>query len=387
MKFLIYALLAFFGFAGTARVGLFSLNRIIFGDHHETDLVKIALYVVQPILLGLTILWIPFILGLERGWLGPWGMAGAVWVAITVSTGVYWLIDRSIRWTAEPPLPGVRVLPSEIIRMRKAHIPFQSLRKLGAHNDVYDLEISRFEVYIPGLPAAFDGYRIGFITDTHVASFMRRGLYRECIEQLGRNNVDLVLFGGDFVSFRRHIPLMAELLTTGLSAPDGAWAVLGNHDYWADADGVVAALSSKGVRFLYNQSVVIERDGAKIDLVGIDEIYRGNPDVEAAFRKTDPSRPCLVLSHHPDIFRQLGNRRVDLLVCGHTHGGQIRLPLLGAIVVPSRYEARYAAGFSHRNGQRMYVSRGIGAIPPLRILCPPELPIFTLRTGSAAAPE
>ena len=89
----------------------------------------------------------------------------------------------------------------------------------------------------------------------------------------------------------------------------------------------------------------------------------------------------LALSHHPDIITKMRGRRADLMLCGHTHGGQIRLPFFGAIVVPSKREGRYAAGFFRQNRVLMYVSRGLGAIPPVRILCRPEVPVFTLRSA------
>jgi hypothetical protein len=190
---------------------------------------------------------------------------------------------------------------------------------------------------------------------------------------------DLILFGGDFVHWERHIPLMADVLMSGLEARDGIYAVLGNHDYWANPDGVVAALTARGARFVTNRSIAIRRGNDAIALAGIDEIYRGRPDIESAFERVDPSLPCIGLTHHPDLIDELEERRIDLLLCGHTHGGQIRFPFFGSVVVPSKHEARYASGF-HRVGRvLMYVSRGLGAIPPLRILCKPEIATFVLR--------
>jgi predicted MPP superfamily phosphohydrolase len=208
---------------------------------------------------------------------------------------------------------------------------------------------------------------------------MRRTFYREVVAQVQRFDPHAVLLGGDFVTWRRDIPLMAELLLTDLTARDGVFAVPGNHDYWAGVEEVVRAMSDGGVRFLVNESVALP-----LPLVGIDEIYRGNPDVERAFAGIDPLGPCIAFSHHPDIIDLLGGRRIDLLLCGHTHGGQIRFPFFGAVVVPSRHEAEYASGFHRRGNVLMYVSRGIGAIPPLRILCRPEVATFVLRRGQRA---
>jgi uncharacterized protein len=346
------------------------MNRLVFGSHREEkSRWHWMLYAVPPLLLVLTVLYRTRI--------------GIAWSVIAAGVGIYWILDR-IRMLSrrDQTVAGTRTLDSEVVKLRKAHIPFASLRKLGAHNDVYDIEVTRHEILIDDLPQAFDGYRIAFLTDTHVASFMRRGLYREVVEQTMRFQPDLILLGGDFVTWERHIPLMAEVLLTGLEAPDGVYAVLGNHDYWANGDGVIAAMTARGVRFVINRNLQLRRGDASIWLAGIDELYRGEPDVDAAFALVQG--PCIALSHHPDVIDLLRGRRVDLLVCGHTHGGQIRVPFFGSIVVPSRHEARYASGFHREERVLMYVSRGIGAIPPLRILCKPEVATFTLRMSSRA---
>ncbi len=398
LRSLFFALLLL-ALVGDARVFLFVLNRVVFGGHREEkSRWHWLLYAVPPTLLLLTLLFWP----LHR-WIGyvadhrlverfaPDAIEGAVvsltlakigsaWLFIAASIGAYWIVDRArMLRVGERPVAGTRTLQSEVIRMRKAHVPFAALRKLGAHNDVYDLEVTRHEVYVDDLPASFDGYRIAFLTDTHVASIMRRGFYREAVAQAMRFDPDLILLGGDFVTWERHIPLMAEVLLTGLEARDGVYAVLGNHDYWAGADSVIAAMTARGARFLVNRSVVIRRGGEAISLIGIDELYRGTPDVDHTFALVNPRMPCIGVSHHPDIIGLLEGRRVNLLVCGHTHGGQIRVPFFGSIVVPSKHEGRYASGFHREESVLMYVSRGIGAIPPLRILCKPEVATFVLR--------
>jgi predicted MPP superfamily phosphohydrolase len=395
---LFFVLLAL-ALVGDARIFLFVLNRIVFGGHREEkNPLHWLLYAVPPLLLALTLLFWPlhrWIAVLANNELVErftpdaienlvWSLAiaklGAAWLFIAAAVGVYWIADRvRMLLLRDQPVPGTRTLPSEVVKLRKAHIPFAWLRRLGAHNDIYDLEVTRHEVFVDNLPPAFDGYRIAFLTDTHVASFHRRAFFREAVAQTMRFAPDLVLLGGDFVTWERHIPLMAELLLTDLDARDGVWAVLGNHDYWANADGVVAAMTARGVRFIINRSVAIRRGDEAIALLGIDEIYRGNPDVDAAFARVDPRSTCIGLSHHPDVIDQLDGRRIDLLLCGHTHGGQIRFPFFGSVVVPSRHEARYASGFQRAGDVLMYVSRGIGAIPPLRILCKPEVATFTLR--------
>ena len=400
--FVVFVLLALLG---DARIFLFVMNRVVFGEHREEKSPwHFLLFVTPPVLLFLTALFLPVNRWLDRimsmrfvEYVAPerleevaWSLlaakVGAAWLIIAATVGAFWILERiRINVFGEVPLAGVRTLAPEVIRLRKARLPFAWVQRLGGHNDLYDIEVTRHEVEIDDLPRTFDGYRVAFLTDTHVASFMRRGFYRECVAQVLRFDPDLILLGGDFVTWEKHIELMAEVLLTDLQARDGVFAVLGNHDYWANGAKVRAAMEARGVQFLINDSVPLRRDGATIDLAGVDEVYRGTPDVVRAFANVDPTRPCLGVSHHPDIIDRLSGRRLDLLVCGHTHGGQIRLPFFGAIVVPSRHEDEYAAGFHRDGGVLMYVSRGIGAVPPLRILCRPEVATFTLRRGQRFA--
>jgi predicted MPP superfamily phosphohydrolase len=395
----IFFILTAFALLGDARIFLFIMNRVVFGDHrHEHSPWKPLLYIVPPVLLFLTALfwplhrWMTWLMErplIERVtpdfferlyWIIPLAKLGAAWLISAACVGAYWIVDRIYRNANPERVQGVRDLDPEVIRLRKAHMPIAVLRRLGAHNDVYDIEVTRHEVFIDDLPGVFDGYRIAFLTDTHVAGFVRREFYRQIVAQTNRFDPDLILLGGDFVTWRKHIPLMADVLLTDLRARDGVLAVLGNHDYWANAGEVKAAMTAKGVQFIINTSRVIRRNGAELPVVGIDEVYRGEPDVEAAFANVKPG-PCIGVTHHPDLVDQLDGRRVDLLVCGHTHGGQIRFPFFGPLVVPSKHEGRYAAGFRRVGGVLMYVSRGIGAIPPIRILCRPEVATFTLRNS------
>ncbi|HSP13273.1 MAG TPA: metallophosphoesterase [Thermoanaerobaculia bacterium] len=381
----VFFLLVVFALLGDARIFLFIINRVVFGSHrHEKNPWKPLLYIVPPILLFLTALFWPvhqWITWLTEQPTTTLAKVGALWLVIAASVGMYWIIDRA-RLNANPErVRGVRRNPSDIIRLRKAHMPIAVLRRLGAHNDVYDIEVTHNDVFIDDLDSAFEGYRIAFLTDTHVAGFVRRTFYREIVAQVSRFDPDLILLGGDFVTWRRHIPLMADVLLTDLTARDGVLAVLGNHDYWAHGEEVKGAMSARGVEFIINRSHLIRRDGVELPVIGIDEIYRGEPDVVAAFAGVKPG-PRIGVTHHPDAIDILDGQRIDLLLCGHTHGGQIRFPFFGAVVVPSMHESRYADGFHRVGGVLMYVSRGIGAIPPVRILCRPEVATFTLRKGT-----
>jgi predicted MPP superfamily phosphohydrolase len=373
--FLLLALL------GDARIFLFVINHIVFGNHRqERSRWHWLLYVAPPLLLALTALFWPLNQWIERlmetraieqitperleeiAWSLALAKLGATWLIVAAGVGSYWILER-IRVTAfgERAVEGARTLESD-------------------DGGVDDLEITRHEVFIDGLAEAFDGYRIVFLTDAHVAPFVRRAYYDAIRAQVRRIEPDLILFGGDFVTFRNHIPLLADRFA-GLGAKDGMYAVLGNHDHWSGAPQIIETLGRTGVRFLSNAHVMLARGGARLPLAGIDEVYRGTPDPDAAFSGIGIDQPCLAFTHHPDLIDILPSRRIDLLLCGHTHGGQIRFPFFGAVVVPSKHEATYASGFHRVGPVLMYVSRGIGAIPPVRILCRPEIATFVLRHG------
>lgn len=404
LRFFFFLLLAF-ALLGDARIFLFVMNRLVFGSHrHEKSPWAPLMWITPIVLLILTSLfwplhrWIDWMLrrevidrvtpeAIERvDWDTMLGKAGLGWLMIAAAVGVYWIVETiRIRAKGEERPQGVRDHPPELVTIRRAHIPFGWLRRLGAHNDVYDIEITKHEVFVDDLPEAFDGYRIAFLTDTHVARVIRPHFYEEVVAQTNRFEPDVILLGGDFVTWHRHIPLMAETLVAGLVARDGIFAVLGNHDYWAGGADVRKAMSERGVQFIINRSAVLRRGSAELPLVGIDEVYRGEPDLDAAFAGLRWG-PRIVLTHHPDLTMDMAGRRADLMLCGHTHGGQIRFPFFGAVVVPSRYETRFASGFHRVNNVLMYVSRGIGAIPPLRILCRPEIATFVLRQGGRTKP-
>ncbi|HEX2060928.1 MAG TPA: hypothetical protein VHK90_09310, partial [Thermoanaerobaculia bacterium] len=208
----LFFVLLFLALVGDARVFFFVVNRIVFGSHkQEKPPFQWLLKATPPLLLGLTLLfwplhqWIAALADhrlIDR--LTPERMSeavfslvlakiGASWLFIAAGIGAYWIVDRiRVLVQRDQPVAGTRTYESEVIRLRRAHVPFQWLRRLGAHNDVYDIEVTRHEVFIEHLPESFDGYRIAFLTDTHVASFVRRDFYAEIVRQTMRFDPDLV---------------------------------------------------------------------------------------------------------------------------------------------------------------------------------------------------
>ncbi len=240
----------------------------------------------------------------------------------------------------------------------------------------HNLSLSEASISIAGLPAAFDGMRILLITDPHAGPFLGVDELAATFDRLVAHRPDLILLGGDMVTsrlceFESHLAAWKQL-----RAPEGVYAVLGNHDHYT---GKVPQLSRQieaaGIRLLQNESVRLERGDDQLSLAGVDDLLRGEPDLDAALRETDG--PVILLSHNPDVFFDAVRRGVALMLSGHTHGGQIRLPGLGVLVRQSRYrldEGRYRTGKSE-----LLVSRGLGAVGlPWRLHCSPEAVLLTL---------
>ena len=190
---------------------------------------------------------------------------------------------------------------------------------------------------------------------------------------------DLILLAGDFATVR-----LEEVEPTApayriLAAPLGVYGVLGNHDhYTGQPEALIRLLESTGVRFLQNRSVMLERGGGRLMLAGVDDLLCGEAQLGSALQGRPDGAASLLLSHNPDVFPEAMDRDVSLVLAGHTHGGQWRLPGLPVLVRMSRYrldEGHYQAGYS-----QLVVSRGLGATGfPFRIGCPPEAVLLTLQ--------
>jgi uncharacterized protein len=247
------------------------------------------------------------------------------------------------------------------------------------------LVVNRQELRIPRWPAELAGLRVAFLSDLHVGSphwdVTKLGLL---VERVNVENPDLILLGGDYlindVLFGDHVaiePIAAEL--AHLHAPLGVFAVLGNHDWWNDGPHVRSVLEAHGVRVLDDQATRIDARGSSFCLLGLRDEYQRQRSANGELALAIPHLPLIVLTHEPDIFADLDDR-VSLTLAGHTHGGQVKLPLLGALVVPSRFGQRYAAGHVVENGRHLFVTSGVGtSIWPVRLGVPPEIALLTLR--------
>jgi predicted MPP superfamily phosphohydrolase len=236
---------------------------------------------------------------------------------------------------------------------------------------------------LPCLPAALDGITILQIADVHAGLYMPVERMQRIHDIVAALPVDVIVFSGDQIDRR---PIDAHMFTEGfrgISAPLGVYGVLGNHDYYVSQRRAISTLTDAGITPLVNRSAIIERDGARLALVGLDDLWSpaGGPDFSLLERPRDAFRVCLC--HQPQGWDAARAAGAHLTLAGHTHGGQIALPTRNVNV--ARLQTRYVAGPYHADDATLYVSRGIGVgAVPVRVGAPPEIDVITLRATAAA---
>ncbi len=241
--------------------------------------------------------------------------------------------------------------------------------------------LERVTLRLPGLPPALDGLRVGQISDMHLGMRYTAANSRWAVERMAEERPDLLALTGDFVSYAHAIPELPALLAplAKASPPLGIFAVPGNHDYWEGVPAIRRALEPLGVQFLINAHRTVSYGGATLVVAGLDDLWDGEPDMGAALAGAPAGVFSLLLAHCPDSADEAATHGVQLQLSGHTHGGHMRLPGLGSFCLP-RYGWRYPVGHAYVGATQLYVSRGIGGLP-LRLGCPPEATLLTLRRG------
>ena len=245
------------------------------------------------------------------------------------------------------------------------------------------VKVTRPVVAIPALPPAWDGVRIAHLTDIHAGKLIDLDYVRKVVTMTLAESPDVIALTGDFVTGVGAITAELARVLGRLRAPKGKFAVLGNHDHWADARGVRSLLSTAGITLLTNRNVLLEEKGGKLCLAGVGDLWSDRQLLDAALADLDEEVPRVLLCHNPDYAEIMpATPRVDLMLCGHTHGGQFKIPFGPRPRLPVGYP-KYAAGLARGPRCPVYTSRGLGMVGiPVRFNCRPELPIITLRTAN-----
>jgi uncharacterized protein len=255
--------------------------------------------------------------------------------------------------------------------------------EIGRHR----LDIIQRPIAVRNLPSSFAGIRIIQISDLHLDEFTEPFFIERVIRHVNQLAADVVLITGDFVTLggstffdAGHAIHRSAEMVSAINCPL-RYAILGNHDVGVSAPRVIQALKANGIPVLVNQHLPIERGSDRIWLCGVDDPGTSRPDLDLAI-PTHPDGPVILMAHEPDyadyVLRHPKGKLVDLMLSGHTHGGQVRLPFGGPLVLPPMGKI-YAEGLFQLNQMQLYVNRGIGTVGvPFRLNCPAEITVFTL---------
>ena len=298
----------------------------------------------------------------------------------------------------EAARPTIRVTPeTKLTRrnlLRGAALGAGALALYSGEIERHWIDHRKISIPIAGLSEAMDGFRMVQVSDIHLEEFTEPFFLRDAVRRVNAMKPDAVVLTGDFITTltrsklfpERAAQICAEILA-GLECRS-VHGILGNHDAQVSPEAVTSILEAQGIPILRNQHVALERGGGRLWLAGIDDMLEGRPDLDKTIPpqiRNIPNEPVILLGHEPDpalkILRQPAGASVRLMLSGHTHGGQVRLPFFGALKLPPLGE-RFAEGLFSLGSMRLYVNRGLGTVGlPFRFDCPPEITEITLRSA------
>jgi predicted MPP superfamily phosphohydrolase len=307
-------------------------------------------------------------------------------VAAILLAGVLFTLARLLR-----PLPADKAGDRHLIWQRRRRVVFTLLLLAVLLCGIWAtliepnrLVLHQETIVMDNWPNELSGLRIAVIGDIHAGGpFIDEKKLRTIVARTNQQNPDLVVLLGDFMSpntWHSHVvkPELIASILKDLSAPLGVYSVLGNHDWWYGGEEVRSALEANGIHVLEEETAEIKWRNTSFWLVAFADLWTRPQHIQETLRKTPDASRTIALSHNPDMFIHT-QRTMPLMLAAHTHGGQIKLPLIGAPVVPSYFGPRYTAGHVVEQGHHMFVTTGIGtSILPVRFRVPPEIVILTV---------
>jgi predicted MPP superfamily phosphohydrolase len=259
--------------------------------------------------------------------------------------------------------------------------------------DTVRVETVEYTCESPDLPSAFDGVRIAFVSDIHRGPFYSETMVGQLVDRVNALEPDLILLGGDYVYTGTKFESSCFSRLASLRAPLGCFAVLGNHDYGRpDSENpgpglAVKAAADAGIPLLRNQGTWLEKDGERMRLGGVADYRASTSDANPIIKGTGGGDFVVLVSHNPDFSEDLPEGRVDLVLSGHTHGGQLTFLGVWGLVVPSEYGQKYRTGIVKNDVTTVIVSNGIGVSTPVpvRLYAPAQIVVVTLRCAAIAS--
>ena len=245
-----------------------------------------------------------------------------------------------------------------------------------ALNEANTLIVEKIQVRLARLPKNLDGFRLIHLSDIHHSPFTSLEHISRAVEIANNLKPDMFILTGDYVSHEsEYIAPMAEVLGK-LESKFGTFACLGNHDHWTDAESVTNLMREVGINVLINQGLRFTAKNASFWLAGVDDYMVGKTDLRAALRGSYPDEMKMLLAHNPKILNRAARAGIDLMLSGHTHGGQVKIREDDKRILPRR---KLKNGLYRRKETQIYVTRGIGTVVlPVRYQCPPEISLIDL---------
>jgi len=247
------------------------------------------------------------------------------------------------------------------------------------------VSVSHVAMPIPGLAPAFNGFTIAQISDLHFGHSTTPQRMDGFTQRLLDLNADVIVITGDFVGGQYRAEVLDQMSSSirKLHAREGVWAILGNHDHWYGVARTIQAIRQAGnVHLLINDSTAFKRAGELFYLAGVDDIWERKHDLTRALANVPSGAPTILLAHEGDYADESAQAgRIALQLSGHSHGGQVRVPGKGALILPA-WGQKYDMGLYQIGIMKLYVNRGLGMVPPfVRFNCPPEITLFTLASA------
>ena len=322
---------------------------------------------------------------LVGSWLG-FGLVIVFWTIDRVARASTWVYRRA-RDAAATQVTALEPAPIAVPPRDRRHFLRQTAIALSASPFVasaygllygrLDMEVTRRRIQLARLPEAFEGFRIVQLSDFHISPFMPADEIRRCVTITNQLKPDLILMTGDYVAWDPAAQGEVVQALAGLHAPYGVFGSLGNHENITDTeDSITRLFAAQGIHILRQERALIRLGGDTLNLIGVDDSITDDKAVEHLVM---PRTVNILLNHNPNDFDQAAELGIDLMLAGHTHGGQLSLEFLHRGLALIRLETPYVSGWYEKSGGQLYVNRGIGTTAlPIRVGARPEITVLEL---------
>jgi uncharacterized protein len=286
-----------------------------------------------------------------------------------MSTPIRWKTRGQVATPRRPPGTPLRTLALNLTAAARS-----------ALSEPFRLTVEHQQIFLRRLPRKLDGFRIVQLSDIHHSPFTSREQIQRAVQTASSLQPDIIALTGDYISKEREYAAPCAEMLGKLKARHGVFAVLGNHDHWTDAALITDLFRAEGITVLVNQGMRFEKDGAAFWLAGVDDTMVGLEDLPLALAGSREDEMKLLLAHNPIILRRAARAAVDLVLSGHTHGGQVNL--ISDRNAAGRPRRRLLKGLASQGETQIYVTRGLGTVVlPVRFGCPPEVSLIELRSA------